>query len=121
MALIKFDTTQAGTIASASTTPLIVDVDIPIALSNYSAPGAGVALVDIAISDPGTPTDIQVEFGPDAGGNAITADGITENLNNLIEAAVADPYHIPDFADAFVAAGYLEPDSRFAINDIKLV
>ena len=51
----------------------------------------------------------------------ITADGITENLNNLIEAAVADPYHIPDFADAFVAAGYLEPDSRFAINDIKLV
>ena len=121
MALIKFDTTQAGSIVSASTTPLIVDVDIPIALSNYSAPGAGVALVDIAISDPGTPTDIQVEFGPDAGGNAITADGITENLNNLIEAAVADPYHIPDFADAFVAAGYLEADSRFAINDIKLV
>jgi len=120
MALIKFDTTQSGTIASASTTPLIVDVDLPIALSNYSAPGAGVALVDISILS-GTASDIQVEFGPDANGDAITADGITGNLNNLIEAAVADPYHIPEFADAFTAAGYLEADNRYAINDIKLV
>tara|TARA_Y100000592_G_scaffold89050_1_gene145693 strand:+ start:355 stop:720 length:366 start_codon:yes stop_codon:yes gene_type:complete len=121
MALIKFDTTQTGSIASASTTPLIVDMDVPVALDNYGTTVAGVATVDIAITDPAGNPSIQVEFGPDANGDPITEDGITENLNDLIEAAVADPYHIPEIASAFTAGAYLAPDNRFMIDDIKIV
>lgn len=120
MALIKFDTTQTGSIASASTTPLIVDMDVPVVLDNYGE-AAGVVTVDIAITDPAGNTSIQVELGPDADGDPITEDGITANLNDLIEAAVADPYHIPEIASAFTAGAYLAPDNRFMIDDIKLV
>ena len=122
MALIQFDTTDSGSIATASTTPLIVDMDVPVTLSSYGVVGT-TATVDIACSNlGGALVSIQVEFGDTSGTSAaITEDQIKANLQAEVKKAVADPYHIPEISSAFVPGEYLHPDSQFKINDIKLV
>ncbi len=122
MALIQFNTTDSGSIASASTTPLIVDMDVPVTLDNYGVAGA-VATVDITCSNlGGALVAIQVEFGDTSGTtNAITEDQIKANLQAEVKKAVADPYHIPEISSAFVPGEYLHPDNQYQINDIKLI
>ncbi len=127
MALVKVNTTQTGDLAAPLTTPVIVDMDFPINPSNFThAGGVGTnhTTVDIACTDlPGASTDIQMDFGHASGvvADRITQDQIVENLNNLMEKAVADPYAIPDFSQASREAGYLEPETVFTVEDIQFV
>ncbi len=99
MALIQFkttDTTQAD---------IVVDINVPVVLS-----AVAVDRGTIASSDATGATTLLIEWGTNWDSIAEATELMTEMLNDAIEAAVADPYHIPVLSEICKPGGYLEPD-----------
>tara|TARA_B100001540_G_scaffold51728_1_gene46688 strand:+ start:1437 stop:1769 length:333 start_codon:yes stop_codon:yes gene_type:complete len=99
MALIKFETTDAAK------SEIIVDINVPVELSLVAVDRG-----TIAASDAGGATTLEIEWGTNWASIAEATELMTLMLNDAIEAAVADPYHIPVLSEICKAGGYLEPD-----------
>ena len=99
MALIKFQTTDAAE------SDIIVDIDVPVTLS-----AVAVDRGTIASSDATGASTLLIEWGTNWDSVAEATALMTEMLNDAIEAAVADPYHIPVLSEICKPGGYLEPD-----------
>ena len=105
MALIQFETTGA----TGSSTPLIVDVDVPAVVTGC---GAGCATFSVAITGTGV-TTIDLAISPSIPTND---DHIYNTLNKAIKASIADPYKIPVIDSIDIPGGYLEPDTVYTLT-----
>ena len=101
MALIKVSSTD---LAEA-----IYDVNVPVVVTNVLTTGVSYAITTAT----GQATlDITVP----AGTVTMTSAAYIQNMNELIEAAVADPYAIPTFTQTYRDTGaYLAPVEYHAI------
>ncbi len=108
MALIKFDTIAT----TGSAIPMIVDMDVPVVSTDPA--GGDSFSVDITTSAGANTIDIVLTD------NEANTDNILTTLNAAVEAALADPYHIPVVASIDHAGGYLEPEVLNIITGISV-
>lgn len=99
MALIKFHVTDTAK------NDIIADVDVPIILNPVAVDKA-----TIATSDTGGASTLEIEWGTNWANVAEATELMMETLNAAVEAAVADPYHIPVLSEICKPGEYLEPD-----------
>jgi len=113
------DTSELSGGGTVQTGDVIVDVDIPILISGYSDSNS-LSSFDLAIQDPtgGTATTLEIQFDGDMG--ATLPQAAIDALNAILEAGVADPYHIPKFADVAVPTEYLEAPTLYKITGIEI-
>ncbi len=104
---------------TVQTGDVIVDVDIPILISGYSDSNS-LSSFDLAIQDPtgGALTTLEIQFDGDMGGTLPQA--AIDALNATLEAGVADPYHIPKFADVAIPTEYLEAPTLYKITGVEI-
>ena len=122
--LLKFintntDVTQLSGTGTVQTGDIIVDVDIPILISAYANAGA-LSVIDLTIQDPagGTLTTLEIQFDGDMG--ATLPQSAIDALNAALEAGVADPYHIPEFANIAIPTMYLEAPTLYTITGLEI-
>ena len=122
--LIKFINTNTNTSqltggGGIQTGDIIVDVDIPILITAYANAGA-LSVIDLTIQDPaaGGLTTLEIQFDGDMGG-ALPQSAI-DALNAALEAGVADPYHIPEFANVSIPTMYLEAPTLYTITGLEV-
>ena len=108
MALIKFESTGA----TGSAVPMIVDMDVPVVSTDPA--GGDSFSVDITTSAGANTIDIVLAD------NEANTDNIINTLNAAVEAAIADPYHIPVVASIDAPGGYLEPEVLNAITGMSV-
>ena len=113
------DVTQLSGGGTVQTGDIIVDVDIPIVISAYANAGS-LSVIDLDIQDPagGTDTTLEIQFDGDMGASLPQA--VIDTLNATLEAGVADPYHIPKFADVAIPTEYLEAPELFKITGLEI-
>ncbi len=113
------DTSELSGGSGIQTGDVIVDVDIPILISGYSDSNS-LSSFDLAIQDPtgGTLTTLEIQFDGDMGGTLPQA--AIDALNATLEAGVADPYHIPKFADVAIPTEYLEAPTLYKITGVEI-
>tara|TARA_R110000765_G_C18854384_1_gene599303 strand:- start:805 stop:1149 length:345 start_codon:yes stop_codon:yes gene_type:complete len=106
MALIK--------VISEDMAEAIYDVNIPVVVSNVGTTGVSYAITTATTGlGPGFPKlDITIPEGD----VTMTGAAYIQNMNELIEAAVADPYAIPTFTQTYKDTdAYLAPVEYHAI------
>jgi hypothetical protein len=105
MALIKIDTT------STTKPDLIVDIAYPVTIT-----ASAVDSVTVSTEESGTST-IQINWQTNWASTDETEALTNLMLNDALEAAVADPYHIPALSEICKEGGYLEPNECKAFID----
>mgnify|MGYP001349359183 CR=1 FL=1 len=88
-------------------------------ISGYSDSNS-LSSFDLAIQDPtgGAATTLEIQFDGDMG--ATLPQAAIDALNAILEAGVADPYHIPKFADVAVPTEYLEAPTLYKITGVEI-
>ena len=106
MALIK--------VISEDLSQAIYDINIPVVVTNVTTTGVSYAITtECTPSGAGFP---KLDITIPAGTITMTGAAYIQNMNELIEAAVADPYVIPTFTQTYRDTGaYLAPVEYHAI------
>lgn len=126
MAFVTLKQNHTGDLPGGSviSTPIVVDMDFPInpKAASYATDGGvsgGQTVIKIACTGlPSPNTHVKFDYGATPV-TPITEDQIIESLNTIIGKTIADPYIVPTYSAAYVEAGYLEPDTKFAVADFE--
>ena len=113
------DVSQLSGGGTVQTGNIIVDVDIPILISAYANAGA-LSVIDLAIQDPtgGALTTLEIQFDGDMGGTL--PQSVIDDLNAVLEAEIADPYHIPKFENVSIPTMYLHAPTLYTITGLEI-
>ena len=120
--LIKFENTNTGVGTMPGTAgqvvvggDTIVEATVPIQVNGYVHTGD--SYIEVLISVLGsTIIRLGIQFEGDLGASG--AQLVEDWLNDAVEAAVLDPYHIPDLSGISIPAGYLESPTLYPITGL---
>jgi len=112
MALVKIEATDG--------TQGIYDVDLPVATQNVTT-----TTVEYAIHDAAGAADwVELTIVEGSAGNTMTGAFYINNMNEIIEQGIANPYEIPVLTETYRTDkgtnGYLEANEYHAITNVTI-